>query len=81
MESGLGSSFHLSLGPVLIILSCLKPSFVNSDVEDWLNPSAFIPFVSQYAKQQNLDIRVLASQALVPLVSAKDLYGVLLRLA
>lgn len=80
-NSGQSSSFHPSLGPVLIILSRLKPSFINSDVEDWLNPSAFIPYVSQCATQRNLRIRALASQALAPLVSAKDLSGVLLRLA
>ncbi|CAM6124686.1 unnamed protein product [Calypogeia fissa] len=79
--SGMGSLLHPSLGPVLIILSRLKPSFINSDVEDWLNPSAFIPYVSQCATQRNLHMRVLASKALAPLVSAKDLPTVILQLA
>ncbi|KAL3696959.1 hypothetical protein R1sor_011035 [Riccia sorocarpa] len=78
---GLASSLHPSLAPVLIVLSRLKPSFINGDVEDWLNPSAFMPYVSQCATQRNLQVRVLASSALAPLVSSEDLLKVLLELA
>ncbi|KAG6541059.1 hypothetical protein Mapa_017546 [Marchantia paleacea] len=78
---GLASTLHPSLAPVLIILSRLNPSFINSEVEDWLNPSAFMPYVSQCATQRNLQVRVLASRALAPLVSSEDLLQVLIGLA
>lgn len=78
---GLARTLHPSLAPVLIILSRLNPSFINSEVEDWLNPSAFMPYVSQCATQRNLQVRVLASRALAPLVSAEDLLQVLIGLA
>ncbi|KAL2643811.1 hypothetical protein R1flu_011398 [Riccia fluitans] len=78
---GLATSLHPSLAPVLIVLSRLKPSFINGDVEDWLNPSAFMPYVSQCATQRNLQVRVLASRALAPLVSSEDLFKVLIELA
>eukprot|EP01018_Ginkgo_biloba_P039090 Gb_02094 [translate_table: standard] len=77
----LGKSLHPSLGPVLIILSRLKPSIISSGTEDWLNPSAFMPYVRRCATQRNLRVRVLASKALAPLVSSENLLNILLDIA
>lgn len=78
---GMASTLHPSLGPVLIILSRLKPSVISSGVGDWLSPSAFRSYVTSCATQANLHVRVLASRALAPLVSSEDLPKVLLELA
>jgi len=78
---GMTSTLHPSLGPVLIILSRLKPSVISSGVGDWLSPSAFRPYVTSCATLGNFHVRVLASRALAPLVSSDDLPTVLLKLA
>lgn len=78
---GMTSTLHPSLGPVLIILSRLKPSVISSGVGDWLSPSAFRPYVTSCATLENFHVRVLASRALAPLVSSDDLLAVLLKLA
>jgi hypothetical protein len=79
--SNLGKSLHPSLGAVLIILSRFKPSTISSGSEDWLNPSAFIPYVRRCATQRNLKVRILASKALAPLVSSENLMNILLDIA
>lgn len=82
MNSGsLSRTLHPSLAPVLIILSRLKPSIINSDTDDWLSPSAFMSYVSRCATQSNLKVRILASRALAPLVVADKLPHVLHELA
>lgn len=75
--SNLGKSLHPSLGAVLIILSRFKPSTISSGSEDWLNPSAFMPYVRRCATQRNLKVRILASKALAPLVSSENLLNTL----
>ncbi|XP_057828205.2 uncharacterized protein LOC131039444 isoform X2 [Cryptomeria japonica] len=77
----LGKSLHPSLVPVLIILSRLKPSIISSGTEDWLNPSVFMPYIRRCATQCNLRVRILASKALVPLVSGENLLNILLDIA
>ncbi|KAJ7522573.1 hypothetical protein O6H91_18G018000 [Diphasiastrum complanatum] len=79
--STMSNALHPSLAPILIILSRLKPSAINTGVEDWLSPSLFMPFVTRCATQRNLKVRVLASQALPPLVSSENLSKVLIELA
>ncbi|MCO5564739.1 hypothetical protein L7F22_018407 [Adiantum nelumboides] len=80
-ESGNVSwALHPSLAPVLIILSRLKPSIINTDKDDWLSPSAFTSYVSKCATQSNLKVRILASRALAPLVVSDQLTFVLHRL-
>lgn len=79
--NGMASTLHPSLGPVLIILSRLKPSVISSGVGDWLSPSAFRPYVTSCATQRNFHVRVLASRALAPLVSSEDLPTFLLELS
>ncbi|KAG0575047.1 hypothetical protein KC19_VG313400 [Ceratodon purpureus] len=78
---GMTSTLHPSLGPVLIILSRLKPSVISTGVGDWVSPSAFRPYVTSCATLENFHVRVLASRALAPLVSSDDLPKVLLELA
>lgn len=79
--SNLGKSLHPSLGAVLMILSRFKPSTISSGSEDWLNPSAFMPYVRRCATQRNLKVRILASKALAPLVSSENLLKLLLDIA
>ncbi|XP_024527150.1 thyroid adenoma-associated protein homolog [Selaginella moellendorffii] len=74
------SRLHPSLAPILVILSRLRPSIVNTRTDDWLSPSAFMPSVVRCATQCNLKLRVLASRALAPLVTAENLLNVLLEL-
>lgn len=78
---GMTSTLHPSLGPVLIMLSRLKPSVISTGVGDWVSPSAFRPYVTSCATLENFHVRVLASRALAPLVSSDDLPAVLLELA
>eukprot|EP00250_Pteridium_aquilinum_P018278 c24018_g1_i1 orf=60-7133(+) len=82
IKSGnLSRTLHPSLAPILIILSRLKPSIINSDADDWLSPSTFIPYISRCATQSNLKVRILASRALAPLVVADNLPCTLQELA
>ncbi|MCO5604496.1 hypothetical protein L7F22_058663 [Adiantum nelumboides] len=77
-ESGnLSRALHPSLAPVLIILSRLKPSIINTDKDDWLSPSAFTSYVSKCATQSSLKVRIFASRALAPLVVSDQLPFVL----
>ena len=69
-------TLHPSLAPILIILSRLKPSNINSGTGDWLSPSAFMPYVCRCMK-----VRILASRALAPLVESDMLPCVLHELA
>jgi hypothetical protein len=78
---GMTSTLHPSLGPVLIMLSRLKPSVISTGVGDWVSPSAFRPYVTSCATLENFHVRVLASRALAPLLSSDDLPAALVELA
>ncbi|KAI5076112.1 hypothetical protein GOP47_0008177 [Adiantum capillus-veneris] len=58
-SGNLSRTLHPSLAPVLIILSRLKPSIINTDKDDWLSPSAFTSYISKCATQSNLKIHSL----------------------
>ncbi|XP_050221761.1 uncharacterized protein LOC126671957 [Mercurialis annua] len=80
-ESNLAKVVHPSLCPMLILLSRLKPSTIASKSGDNLDPFLFMPFIRRCSTQSNLRIRVLASKALVGLVSNEKLPVVLLNIA
>uniref|UniRef100_A0A1J3K759 Thyroid adenoma-associated protein-like protein n=1 Tax=Noccaea caerulescens TaxID=107243 RepID=A0A1J3K759_NOCCA len=80
-DSNLANHVHPSLWPILILLSRLKPSPIASESGDDLDPFVFMPFIMKCSTQSNLRVRVLASRALVGLVSNEKLQGVLLRIA
>ncbi|XP_010937104.1 uncharacterized protein [Elaeis guineensis] len=69
VESNMAKSIHPSLCPILILLSRLKPSLISSGMDDTLDPFLFMPFIRRCATQSNLRVRVLASRALIGLVS------------
>lgn len=54
---------------------------ISNNVEDWLSPAAFMPYVTRCATQCNQQVRVLASRALAPLVGTEHLFQVLEGLA
>lgn len=80
-ESNLVNVVHPSLCPVLILLSRLKPSAIASETWDDLDPFLFMPFIKRCSTQSNLRVRVLASRALIGLVSNEKLPIVLLNIA
>ncbi|ESQ32617.1 hypothetical protein EUTSA_v10003503mg [Eutrema salsugineum] len=80
-DSNLANLVHPSLWPILILLSRLKPSPIASETGDDLDPFVFMPFIMKCSTQSNLRVRVLASRALVGLVSNEKLQSVLLRIA
>ncbi|XP_051140542.1 uncharacterized protein LOC127257974 [Andrographis paniculata] len=80
-NSNLINVVHPSLCPMLILLSRLKPSPLSSETGDPLDPFLFMPFIRRCAVQRNFRIRVLASGALVGLVSNEKLQEVMLNIA
>lgn len=80
-DSNLANHVHPSLWPILILLSRLKPSPIASESGDDLDPFVFMRFIMKCSTQSNLRVRVLASRALVGLVSNEKLQSVLLRIA
>ncbi|XP_010516074.1 PREDICTED: thyroid adenoma-associated protein homolog isoform X2 [Camelina sativa] len=80
-DSNLVNLVHPSLWPILILLSRLKPSPIASETGDDLDPFVFMPFIMKCSTQRNLRVRVLASRALVGLVSNEKLQSVLLQIA
>ncbi|KAI9120552.1 hypothetical protein K1719_007585 [Acacia pycnantha] len=80
-EFNLGNNLHPSLCPILIFLSRLKPSSVTGETGDELDPFLLMPFIRRCSIQSNLRVRVLASRALVSLVSNEKLSSVLLEIA
>lgn len=80
-DSNLANLVHPSLWPILILLSRLKPSPIASETGDDLDPFVFMPFIVKCSTQSNLRVRVLASRALVGLVSNEKLPSVLLHIA
>ncbi|XP_028780500.1 thyroid adenoma-associated protein homolog [Neltuma alba] len=80
-EFNLGNNLHPSLCPILILLSRLKPSSVTGETGDELDPFLLMPFIRRCSIQSNLRVRVLASRALVSLVSNEKLSSVLLESA
>lgn len=80
-EFSLGNNLHPSLCPILILLSRLKPSSITSETGDELDPFLLMPFIRRCSIQSNLRVRVLASRALVSLVSNEKLSSVLLNIA
>uniref|UniRef100_A0A7N0U8R0 DUF2428 domain-containing protein n=1 Tax=Kalanchoe fedtschenkoi TaxID=63787 RepID=A0A7N0U8R0_KALFE len=80
-EFSLVNAVHPSLCPMLILLSRLKPSTITSEVGDPLDPFVFLPFIRSCSDQSNLKVRVLASRALVGLVSNEKLPMILLSIA
>ncbi|CAH8388771.1 unnamed protein product [Eruca vesicaria subsp. sativa] len=80
-DSNLANHVHPSLWPILILLSRLKPSPIASESGDDLDPFVFMPFIMKCSTQSNLRVRVLASRALVGLVSNEKLQSVLLSIA
>lgn len=76
-ESNIAKAIHPSLYPILILLSRLKPSLISSGTDDVLDPFILMPFIRRCATQSNLRVRVLASRALVGLVSNEKLHDVL----
>ncbi|KAK9114150.1 hypothetical protein Syun_020947 [Stephania yunnanensis] len=81
LRSNLAMVVHPSLCPVLILLSRLKPSPINSDAEDGLDPFLFMPLIRRCSMQNNFRVRVLASRALSGLVSNEKLPIVLFNIA
>ncbi|KAF9591066.1 hypothetical protein IFM89_001276 [Coptis chinensis] len=81
LESNMSKVVHPSLCPVLIILSRLKPSMISCETDDPLDPFLFMPFIRKCSTQSNLRVRVLASRALLGLVSNEKLPIVLLDIA
>ncbi|RZC60822.1 hypothetical protein C5167_022593 [Papaver somniferum] len=73
----MGKVVHPSLCPILILLSRLKPSAVNCEADDDLDPFLFTQFIRRCSTQSNLKVRVLASRALTGLVSNEKLPMVL----
>lgn len=77
MESNMAKYIHPSLCPILILLSRLKPSLISSGMDDTLDPFLFMPFIWRCATQSNLRVRVLASRALIGLISNDKLQTVI----
>ncbi|XP_057997693.1 uncharacterized protein LOC131176645 isoform X2 [Hevea brasiliensis] len=80
-ESNLAKVVHPSLCSMLILLSRLKPSAIASETGDDLDPFLFMPFIRRCSIQSNLQVRVLASKALMGLVSNEKLPMLLLNVA
>lgn len=76
-ESNIMKSIHPSLCPILILLSRLKPSLISSVTDDALDPILFMPFIQRCGTQSNFRVRLLASRALIGLVSNEKLRDVL----
>ncbi|KAG8384709.1 hypothetical protein BUALT_Bualt04G0146500 [Buddleja alternifolia] len=81
LGSNLKKVVHPSLCPMLILLSRLKPSPISSETGDVLDPLLFMPFIRRCSFQSNFKIRVLASAALIGLVSNEKLQVVMLNIA
>ncbi|XP_047314742.1 thyroid adenoma-associated protein homolog [Impatiens glandulifera] len=79
--SNLANHVHPSLCPMLILLSRLKPSSITTETGDSLDPFLFMPFIRKCSIQNNHRVRVLASRALIGLVSNEKLHSVLLNIA
>jgi thyroid adenoma-associated protein len=73
LESHIAKAIHPSLCPILILLSRLKPSPITSGTDDSLDPFLLLPFIQKCATQSNYRVRVLASRALIGLVSNERL--------
>ncbi|XP_047312438.1 thyroid adenoma-associated protein homolog [Impatiens glandulifera] len=80
-DSNLANHLHPSLCPILILLSRLKPSSMTNETGDTLDPFIFMPFIRRCSIQNNYKVRVLASRALVGVVSNEKLHTVLLNIA
>ncbi|CAM0911141.1 unnamed protein product [Alopecurus aequalis] len=76
LESHIAKAIHPSLCPILILLSRLKPSPISCGTEDTFDPFLLLPFIQKCATQSNYRVRVLASRALIGLVSNERLQGV-----
>ncbi|KAK9064790.1 hypothetical protein SSX86_016172 [Deinandra increscens subsp. villosa] len=79
--SNLAKAVHPSLCPMLMLLSRLKPSTIASEAGDLLDPFLFMPFIRKCSTQSNLRVRVLASRALMGLISNEKLQVILLNIA
>lgn len=77
VELNMVKAIHPSLCPILILLSRLKPSLISSGTDDPLDPFLFIHFIQRCATQSNFRVRVLASRALMGLVSNEKLQTVI----
>ncbi|KAL8137371.1 hypothetical protein V2J09_003372 [Rumex salicifolius] len=80
-QSNLANVVHPSLCPILILLSRLKPSPISCETGDVLDPFLLMPFIQRCSTQSNLRIRVLASRALIGLVSNEKLHSVIMKVA
>jgi hypothetical protein len=78
LESHIAKAIHPSLCPILILLSRLKPSPISCGTEDPLDPFLLLPFIQKCATQSNYRVRVLASRALIGLVSNERLQYVVI---
>ncbi|KAI4995441.1 hypothetical protein ZWY2020_035344 [Hordeum vulgare] len=76
LESHIAKAIHPSLCPILILLSRLKPSPISCAIDDPLDPFLLLPFIQKCATQSNYRVRVLASRALIGLVSNERLQHV-----
>ncbi|KAL6658954.1 hypothetical protein ACP70R_002994 [Stipagrostis hirtigluma subsp. patula] len=76
LESHIAKAIHPSLCPILILLSRLKPSPISCGTDDSLDPYLLLPFIQRCATQSNYRVRVLASRALIGLVSNERLQHV-----
>ncbi|TVU42986.1 hypothetical protein EJB05_09415 [Eragrostis curvula] len=76
LESHIAKAIHPSLCPILILLSRLKPSPISCGTDDSLDPFLLLPFIQRCATQSNYRVRVLASRALIGLVSNERLQHV-----
>ncbi|KAK1423318.1 hypothetical protein QVD17_18616 [Tagetes erecta] len=79
--SNLAKAVHPSLCPMLMLLSRLKPSTIASETGDLLDPFLFMPFIRKCSTQSNLRVRVLASRALMGLISNEKLQLIILNIA
>ncbi|KAM0055498.1 hypothetical protein Hdeb2414_s0006g00206891 [Helianthus debilis subsp. tardiflorus] len=79
--SNLAKAVHPSLCPMLMLLSRLKPSTIASETGDVLDPFLFMPFIRKCSTQSNLRVRVLASRALMGLISNEKLQVIVLNVA
>ncbi|KAK3121115.1 hypothetical protein QOZ80_8BG0646320 [Eleusine coracana subsp. coracana] len=77
LESHIAKAIHPSLCPILILLSRLKPSPISSGTDDSIDPFLLLPFIQRCATQSNYRVRVLASRALIGLVSNERLHHVI----
>ncbi|KQJ95224.1 thyroid adenoma-associated protein homolog [Brachypodium distachyon] len=76
LESHIAKAIHPSLCPILILLSRLKPSPISCGADDPLDPFLLLPFIQKCATQSNYRVRILASRALIGLVSNERLHHV-----